>query len=304
MADKIIKKVHRLIYLLNELNKGKVILSELSKDLNVSMRTLQRDVKILEFAKFPIIYPEKGKYCFMDGFTLEKMKLTQKEAAMLAIFADITCVLGDNFSEAFDNLQKRVIQEPLDNPFYVKIQKGYSYPITRITKTIEKAVNDCEKVYINYERGKPNDDPISPLKIVWYDGYWYLLALGHKGILLKLRLEKIKEAKLTGKFFKKPAGLEKTLEESSSIWFEGKRDKLVKMRISEYAMKYFKSKNYFPKQKIVQSLKNGEGILECFIAKYEEITPTILSWIPHIKVIKPKELVDIINQKIDEYLKK
>ncbi|MDR1942159.1 MAG: WYL domain-containing protein [Endomicrobium sp.] len=302
MLEETLTKINRLMYLLNELNGGKIRLSAVALQLNVAVRTIQRDIIMLEKAGFLIAQLEKGVYAFMEGFSLQKMQLNQKEAAMLALFSDVANALGDNFTGAYESLLKRILQIPADNPFYVKIHKGNRYVANEITKAIEKAVNEREKIYITYEGGKANSAPVCPLKIVWFDGYWYLLALGHRGTLLKLRLEKIKHAQSSGKYFKRPANFERSLDDGTSIWFERKRDKKIVLNISQYASKYFKDKKHFPKQKAVKSLKNGSSIIECFANKYEEIIPTILSWIPHITVNTPKELSNIIEEKIKIYL--
>jgi predicted DNA-binding transcriptional regulator YafY len=303
MADEILTKVKRLMYLINELDKGSIKLSSLASELSVSPRTLQRDIQILDTANFAICSPQRGIYSFVEGHSLQRMQLTNKEAAMLALFSDITCSLGKNFESTYDSLRKRIIQQNSENPFYVKIQKGHSYTSTEITKTIEEAVNNSQKLCISYEGSKQNDAPISPLKIVWFDGYWYLLALGRKDVLLKLRLEKIKKAECVDKFFKEPAQLNKTLDESTAIWFENKRNERIELLISAYASKYFQSRNYLPKQKFIKTLKTGDCIFECYVNKYEEILPTILGWIPHIIIQSPQKLKNIIDQKIKDYIK-
>jgi predicted DNA-binding transcriptional regulator YafY len=45
-------------------------------------------------------------------------------------------------------------------------------------------------------------------------------------------------------------------------------------------------------------------LIQSLICKYEEVVPTILSWLPHITIKTPKELKNIVNQKIKEYLDK
>ena len=75
------------------------------------------------------------------------------------------------------------------------------------------------------------------------------------------------------------------------------------MTIDKKVAKYFKEKNYFPKQKIVKEYKTGDIVLECYFAKEEEILHTILQWIPYIIVKEPTTLVDTIKIKINNYKK-
>jgi predicted DNA-binding transcriptional regulator YafY len=248
MIESMLGRINRLIFLLNELDKGQIRLSKTAANLNVPLRTIQRDLNILDSAGFPITPVCKGVYSFIDGFILQKVSLSQNEAAVLALCSDIVSPLGNKFANAYENLRAKIFKESVENPFYIKIQQGQRYIVNDVTQTIEKAVNDCEKIHILYEGSRPNPHPVSPLKIILFDGFWYLLAFGCKGVLLKLRLDKLKSAKPSGKYFKKSPKIIKILEESANTWFENKRNIKKKLMISSYGAKYFKVKNYFPIQ--------------------------------------------------------
>ncbi|AKL98466.1 helix-turn-helix transcriptional regulator [Endomicrobium proavitum] len=303
MANEILTKIKRLMYLINALDKGSIKLSKLALELSISPRTLQRDIKILELANFVIYSPEKGVYAFMEGHSLQRMQLDKKEAAMLALFSDISGSLGATFSKTYETLSKKLIQQKTENPFYIKLSKGHAYTANEVTKIIEKAVNDCEKIHISYEDSPDNPRPIEPLKIVLFDGFWYLLAFGDKRALLKLRLEKIISARPSGKYFKKSKNIAKILDESVSMWIENKRNIKAQLLISDYAAKYFKSKNFFPRQKVIKTYKNGSMLIQCTASTHTEIIHIILSWIPHIIVKSPKELVGLVEEKVKTYLK-
>lgn len=60
MQGEILNKVRRLLYILNELDHGEIWVSAIAEDLNVTVRTVQRDLRILEDA-FPFCqYQERG----------------------------------------------------------------------------------------------------------------------------------------------------------------------------------------------------------------------------------------------------
>jgi predicted DNA-binding transcriptional regulator YafY len=87
-----------------------------------------------------------------------------------------------------------------------------------------------------------------------------------------------------------------------NIWFEGKRDTEVKLHVRAETAQYFKNKTYFPLQKIEKENKDGSLILICKIAKFAEIRPIILHWIPWIKVISPQSLCDEVKNAVQDYL--
>lgn len=299
------KKIARILYLLNEMDRGAVNLAAMAQKLGVSKRTLQRDIRDIQDADIPIYDVKPGLYKFEDGFSLEKMKISDKEAALLVFMSEVAGTLGKDFAKSFNNLRRRFTQVGDDNPFYIKIQKGYDYTPTDATRIIEDAVKNKEIINITYtsnaKSGAYND--IRPLKIAWFEGFWYLLAHTNDGKLLKFRLEKISHAKELGKFFKHTADIERILKESTNIWFESQRNIDVKITVAKESAHYFKNKTYFPLQKIEKENKDGSLLISCKAAKYVEVTPTIMHWIPDLKVESPKELADIVKQQVEEYLK-
>ncbi len=303
MLNDTLNKISRLMFILNEFDKGEVNLSEVADDLSVNVRTIQRDIKILEQAGFPISNPSKGDYCFVEGYSLQKLQLTTKEAAMLALLSNIAGSLGGSFQETYISLRDKVLENKQENPFYIKMPKGQKFDNANI-RLLENAIKKQEKLTLDYGSSRMTGKDISPLKIVWFDGFWYLLAFGKDDLILKLRLDKIKELTPTGIRFKKPKKIEKLLEESASIWFEDKRDIKVDLKISPTAAPYFEKKEYFPKQNIIEKTTDGELLLECYIGKYEEILPTILAWLPHIEVKAPQELCDKIKDILTTYQEK
>lgn len=107
---------------------------------------------------------------------------------------------------------------------------------------------------------------------------------------------------MSKKAFKPLKSIIEKLDESVNIWFE--LDKKIKVRLSvdKEVAEFFKAKEYFPNQKIIKIQKNSDLILETIVGRYEEITPTIFSWIPFVKVVSPKKLSILLCKKINLFL--
>ncbi len=296
-------KITRILYLLNELDSGTINLAKQAESLGVSSRTLQRDVKSIDYAGFPLYCPKPGLYAFERNFSLSKMKISDKEAALLVFISETAGALGRDFSKSFSSLQKKFINIHEDNPFFIKIPAGTRYASTDITRTIETTIKNKEILSIYYVGGaKPGYYKLKPLKIAWYEGFWYLLAVGTQGYLLKFRLEQITKASPSDVHFEYAGNINKIIQESVNIWFEESRNIEVKMVISREIAGYFKNKEYFPLQKMEKEKKDGSLIITCQAARFLEITPIILHWIPYIKVISPQNLAEDIKKKINKYL--
>lgn len=304
MQGEILNKVRRLLYILNELDQGEIWVSAIAEDLNVTVRTVQRDLRILEDAGFPFANTKKGAYCFVEGFSLQRMRVTAREAAILALMWDVAHSLGGGFSDTFKDLRGKVMEPSRGNPFFIKIAKGQAFKDPELMKTLEEAINNRNHIVIKYENSPLSGRTISPLKIAWFNGFWYLLAYGKDETILKLRLDKIKGAKLLETVFERPQKLEKILQDSASVWFEENRTHKVRMTIDREAANYFMQREYFPKQKIVKIAKDGSLTVECAVGRFEEVLPTILEWIPHIVVQEPQELKTLVAGKINQYTKK
>ena len=183
------------------------------------------------------------------------------------------------------------------------MNSGEMYKDTPITRKLEECVCGHEWVTICYNGGKMADYLMCPLKLMWVEGFWYLLALTTDDKLLKFRLEKITSAKATNKPFKYNKNIDKILRESTNIWFEKDRPLEVTLEVSAECAKYFKHKMYFPLQKVEQELKDGRIVISCKATKENEILPTILHWLPHIKVLTPTSLHNRVKDVLNDYLR-
>jgi len=300
------KKVFRLFFILNQLDsRRRVSTSELAQEFSVSPRTVQRDIVLLNTTGFPIISLEKGYHSFMEGFSLKKMMLTREEASLLSFLHDISKSLGERFEDSFTSILKKVISNEQDSAFYVKLPEGSKinkdFPYI---KELEEAVKDNIKIVLHYKTPeKEGDYRVCPLKIVFFDGFWYLLAqIDGKDWIIKFRLENIKKIELLDEFFTSPKNLNTFLDQSVNIWFTEKRDKQVVLKVDKDVAMYFKRQVYFPLQKITKENRDGSLRIETKICHNEEILRIILRWIPYVHVIKPKDLKVEVEDIVKGYL--
>lgn len=305
--DKYCKQIFRVVSILNKLDSAKEISSgELAAEFKVSLRTIQRDLDLLNNAGFPLSSPGKGMYAFVEGFSLKKAHLTGEEASLLSFLFDITKSLGKDFEKSCGGIIKKVIQQEYETPFYVKLPQGPMKELeSPFIKILENAVCDCKKIIITYEiSGEIRKYKLCPLKIIFYDGFWYLLARKDgKEWVMKLRVEKIKDVAAQDEYFEPPENLQAMLDESVNIWFNEFKPSKVLLRIDKEAAYFFKQRVYFPKQKIKQENQDGSLVVETQITDKREILPTVMHWIPHITIVDPSNLQEEIKETIRGYLR-
>lgn len=303
------QKIIGILKILNELNKGEIVLRELEQDMGLSLRTIQRYIRSIEDAGFPLYNPSKGSYAFVEGFSLQKSKLSDKEISLLVLIDDFVESLGNKvITNIFKNFKTRLLdKKETENPYYIKLQETIiPYMENHVTSNLEDAIIHRKYINITYEY-ESKDKKISnlkPVKIVNFDNFWYLICLVEKDKkVLKFKVSQIKAVRLLNKHFAYNKKIDKVLKESKNIWFEMKRDMEINLLISKDVAKYFKKQKYLPLQKIQKQNADGSLILSCKIAKFEEIIPIIFQWFPYIKVLRPAELVKTIADTVKKYHK-
>jgi predicted DNA-binding transcriptional regulator YafY len=302
------EKMVRVLKVLTALDHGTIILKELAQDMGLSVRTLQRYVRVLESAGFPLYNnPKIGEWAFVEGYSLKKMQFSKDEACLLVLMDDwVSSLANKKLAQAFLDLKNKISGNVVDTPFYIKENEVAAYEVSPETKSLEAAIDKKEVIDIGYFSDWDNKTKslksLKPMKIVCYDGFWYLIALGYKNKILKFRISNIKSVLCKDKYFSHDGKIEKTLRESKNIWFEAERNIEVKLLIKKEGARYFKKKKYFPAQNIEADNPDGSFILTCKIANDQEIVPTILHWIPFIKTISPENLATAIKEKIKNYL--
>lgn len=60
MQKEMHNKIIRLLYELNALDKGAICLADMAAEIGVSLRTLQRDMRDIQEADFPLYCPAPG----------------------------------------------------------------------------------------------------------------------------------------------------------------------------------------------------------------------------------------------------
>ena len=304
MQSKNLKKLNRLLYLLNILDGGEIQVQREARELDVTERTIQRDINDIDAGGFPIYKAAPGIYKFIEGFSLKKMNLTEAEASLLLVMQDVISPLGKPFQDTLASLRQKVLNAPEESLFYIKMPTGNKYEETKITRVLEKGIRTHTEVLMSLaaDPTRKLTYDLKPLKIMNYDGFWYLLGINSYKQVRKFRLDRILDAVNTDKTFKPTKNIQKILQESQNIWFGEKRDKKVTFWVPAEFASYFEKKAYFPLQKILKKQKNGDILAETSVSNYREIIPTVLSWLEHITLVEPKDfkafIKDILGQAI------
>jgi len=294
------KILTRLTVILSKLNDGDALsVKELAKEFNTSDRTIQRDFNE-RLVSFPI-YQENKKWKMQDGFRVEKTKSLEDEI-VLDIIEKITEGIGGNFSTKARKLLSKIKNEDF-NPIYTKLNiEDISDKFSDI-QIIETAIKEKREVKCSYndERHDIYTTTIQPLKIVNFEGFWYLIAL-KDDVLKKYYLKNISNPKITDTIFETDGELNTLLDESISVWFQRDVEPFeVKLFADKSAAKFFKRRP-LPTQKIESINSDGSMEFTVTITHEMEILSIVKYWIPHIFVFEPKWIKEIVEEDLTKYM--
>lgn len=208
-------KFHRMISILLTIeNKGKVTAKELAGQLEISTRTVYRDIDALCESGIPIITESgpNGGISLMKGYQTEIKHLEKDDIIYLylhgmGIKADSKSEIAVKSNISIQKLDKLICKEGLDisslkNRFYIddspwwKEQKSNNNNIDSIIKS----VLECRKIHISYKKvnGEVTKRTIRPYGIVVKDTEWYLTAYCESSYDLRIfKCERIMECQLT-----------------------------------------------------------------------------------------------------------
>ena len=167
---------------------------------------------------------------------------------------------------------------------------------------IEIAIKEKKEIKFDYEKYNFH---VKPLKLAFFDGFWYLLALHvkkNKEEFKKYHLKTIKKVEVLSTKFEIPALVEERLKFANSVWFNLDEQYSVRLFIDKQIRKYFERKP-LRGQSIIGEDRDGSIEIEIKISSNMEIIPLILYYIPYIKVLEPQHLAYEIKDRVQGYLK-
>ena len=300
------KKLSRFVRILNKLETdGKVSTRSLAAEFNVSMRTAQRSIEILDQAGFPLYSTSKGSYSFMPGFSLKHMPLSGEEASLLAFLCDVTQSMGGKFANSFKSLSAKAVMGGNGASPYHAIPTAAARRDCPAMADVQAAVEECREIEVRYSNGKVHR--LRPLKIIYADGFWYLIA-GKKGKadFRTFRMDRIQSVEPRQENFQPPKNFMRKLAQGTSIWSgtDAKREVKVRLRVSPEAAEFFHAAQYLPRQTIIKTRRDGSLLVETTVSHFMEVIPVVQRWIPHVGVVKPRALREEVRRALRQYLRR
>lgn len=293
-----------LIYRL--LNKEKLTRKKIANDYEVHHATAGRYINELQAMGIPLTEENNVLYLAEDAqlnlFGLSRTDI-HLQIAIIELIKQVASFMDDGLNRIF----RKTFQGD-QTPFYVKAPQSV-FPIQlkgKMNKLIE-AIHDKKRITFTYHLHKGQLSlNVIPLKLTYYEGFWYLFSQeGDSNRINKYQVLLMEDIRLRKKSSvpQNHKALMKKLDNSVNIWF-GEDSREFTVKIDPQIVHYFKYQNYFREQEIEHTYKDGSLRVKGVYSHKMEVLPTIKRWMPHIKIMKPLELKEQMENDICVYFKK
>lgn len=283
-------KILRILKILKSKSDGEYLLPiDFSKRFGVSIRTIQRDFKII-------------REVMGDNFFEKDFKIRNKALKMLAFgfvkLLDKSSLLSYNNDK--NNSLKIITITPkyrgdLKLSYMDKIAEAFE--LSRYVKIIYKSPSKAESYEVE----------VIPIGVVYFDGYLYFVAKKDTDKHPRtFRFDRIVSLKVMDKnIILSKDEINEILESCRySIWSVRSEKPFINVELEayEWASDFFENFEVLAEQKVFY-LKNKNGLkVYGKVSNYNEIIPYILRFIPNVKVLKPKKLLQDIKDSVRRYL--
>lgn len=286
------------------LNKDSVSTAWICKELGVNARTIQRDFKALRDAGIPVHEKRKGEYTIDKDLFKDLEVFDEVELSLIVALKDLVSQLGRPFEKAADDLLGRICDYTACRPVYVKIDSGIQLS-SMIMKKIIKAIQGSRQVSYQYHGSTSHGVVANPYRVAYFDGAWYLVARDtNDSIIKKYSLDRINDLKVLKSTSKgMPKDLDETLQKSINVWFSGERTIEVILEVDSEWAHYFSRRLLLPLQDIIENRDDGSMLVKFIACSTEEIVMCLKPWLPHVRVIKPDSIRELLLQDYMKWLK-
>jgi proteasome accessory factor B len=278
--------------------------SKLSKELEVSTKTIQRDIDFMRdrlglpieydqlhfgfvytepVTHFPSIEVSEGEVValLVAQKALEQYRGTSFEKPLRTAFEKITEGLKDRIGFQWGDVDSAISFRGI----------GTSVADLELFETVSNAVLKSHELAFEYRKLRSSGYEarrVQPYHLACIDQQWYLFA--HDLVRSQLRtfvLSRMRKAQNTRMRFRRPAdfSITKHLSDSLGVFSANGRFK-VRIAFDDFAARLVGERNWHPSQKIKQ-LPGGAIELRLDLGSLEEIERWVLSWGTHARVLEP-----------------
>ena len=291
-------RLFKIVYHL--LNKGHATAPELAKKLEVSVRTIYRDIEALSEAGIPV-YAETGRgggIHLMSDFVLGKAMLSEKEKGELLAALQSLTVTGDTYLEGLLEKLSALFSAPSESWFGVDFSRwGNETRDKQYFELLKTAVlkKRCVKLHYVSTNAAFSERIVQPMKLLYKSRAWYLHAFCMARQEYRFfRLSRILDCELLDEGIEPPPFLE--YQDTSTQEY----CKFVFLFSKEVTYRVYDEFN----PDMVQRQENGDLRVTVWMPYDEWIIGFLLSVGHLVEIIEPQALKEVIAERAKKIYEK
>lgn len=283
--------------------------ADLAEQLGVSVRTLQRYIRMLEEMGIPV-YSERGPYggfALVRGYKMPPLIFTPGEAAALYLGAALVAdVWGSLFEEpargALAKLDHVLPDEQRQEVAWAQrslvtngLRRLDSSALDPLLETLRRAVRDQRQAQIAYHSASTphiTRRRVDPYALVYRSGWWYVVGYCHlRAAQRSFRLDRMESVALEPSSFTRPAEFD--IQAYLKAEFSTQPGFMVRMRFTpQGALAARHNRAYWHS---LQELPDGAVEVEAWSPDVEWAASTALAYGPLVKVLDPPAVAHTVQ---------
>lgn len=281
-------RLFRIIYYL--LEKGKTTAPELAEKLEVSVRTIYRDIDVISSAGVPIYVTtgRNGGIQIADDYIMDRLLLSDKEKEDIMTALKSVSVVENQNTDTLSKLSA-IFNTTSEDWLEVDFSRwGNKSQDNLLFQTLKKAILSHQMINIVYANtyGKINERIICPLKLVYKAKNWYIKAYCmNKSDFRIFKLTRIIQANEIEKFFEP---MEFPQEEK-----EAQKAKYSCITLAFPQSMAYRIYDEFETDEIKQC-DNGDFIVSAIMPVDHWLIGYLLSFCSNVRIIEPEYLKKIV----------
>ncbi|WP_069872550.1 YafY family protein [Fusibacter sp. 3D3] len=288
-TDRLFSIVHIL------LNKDRVTAKELAEKFEVSTRTIYRDVDSLSMSGIPI-YTDKGTgggISLLENYVLNKTVISEAEKNSILLGLEVLEATHYDQSNTAISKLKHLFDGEKNHYIEVDFSDFSNGRQPKIFEDLKAALQKNQTLKMVYQNnsGEKTDRIIDPLKLIFKQQRWYLMAYCHKRKDYRtFRISRILDTEITSKLFNR-----KDYDISDRVLISHEMNHMEPVTLTLDAKALFRVEEEFSLSRIVHHEDKGILVVT-FEAELDE-------WLLHYIMTYADDLMDIKPEFLKEKLK-
>ncbi len=292
-----------------------ITVADAARDLGCAVRTIWRDLRVLQAAGFPI-YDDRasdgrqGVWCVTESFKASlPVRLTLAELAALLMSRQLLAplgALGPAVTSAFDKLARVLSKDALDHLEAMRETVGVralggklQLPAAEHLPKVQQALVERRTLavrYYSFQRDAETDRDIDPYHLTYFNGGLYLVGWCHLRKAVRIfALERMRRVELRARRFEPPRDfdVEKYL---AGAWGILRGDLVtVRVRFASGVARYIRERLWHPSQRF-HDLPDGRLEMSLQVADTAEVRRWILGWGAQAEVLEPVAMREALRE--------